>query len=236
MPTPARLEAAVFSTPSALLAARSGAHRLELCASYSLGGVTPSLTTLQTIATQLALSNPPISIPINVMIRPRGGSFVYTTAEFAEMKSSIASFAATGLVAGFVFGVLTHDHRVDEVSNSELVSAAGDLPCTFHRAIDLVPDLADGVESVMRCGFTSVLTSGGKSGAWEGREAIRGLQERCGGSVSVIAGGGVRSANAGMLVEETQVGWVHSAAIMGTEEEVDGEEVQKLVAVLGRVR
>lgn len=151
------------------------------------------------------------------------------------MKRSIATFAATGLVAGFVFGVLTADDRVDEGRNVELVRAAGGLPCTFHRAIDLVADLVAGVESVVECGFRSVLTSGGGSGAWEGRERIREVQERCGGRISVIAGGKVRSGNVAGLVEETRVGWVHSAAVTDEGEEVDGEEVRDIVEVLGRV-
>lgn len=219
------LELACFSAPSALAAAKAGADRIELCADYSAGGVTPSLSTLHAVREATRK-------PINVMIRPRGGDFVVSPAQVAQMKSNIDMFRASGAVDGFVFGVLTKDGRVDTARNRELVEAAGSLPCTFHRAIDQVADLDAAVEAIIDCGFTSILTSGGAGSASSGRARVAELQERFGGRISIILGGGVRSTNVVELRDKTGVEWLHSAAITGAGEEVDPEEVGKMVELL----
>ncbi|KAH7080691.1 copper homeostasis protein CutC [Paraphoma chrysanthemicola] len=221
------LEIACFTPSSALTAARAGADRLELCASYSLGGTTPSISTLLSIRRET-------QIPINVMIRPRGGNFHYSAAEFEQMKLDVALFAP--LASGYVFGLLDARGHVDVARNAELVDIASPLPCTFHRAIDEAVELGDEVERVVKCGFKSVLLSGGTRTAEEGVERVRSLQERYGGKLSLVLGGGVRSANVEMLKRRAGVEWVHSAAITGEGEEVDGEEVGKLKAVLDRIR
>lgn len=148
------------------------------------------------------------------------------------MKSSIKSFKNSGLVDGFVFGVLDAGGCVDRVSNRELVDAAAPLPCTFHRAMDVVEDLDAAFEAVIELGFRSVLTSGGPGDACQGVERVRGLQERFGGRISLVLGGGVRSGNVQGLKRRTGVDWVHSAAITGEGDGVDGEEVGRMVALL----
>ena len=148
------------------------------------------------------------------------------------MKSEIGAFKATGLVDGFVFGVLDAGGRVDRVGNGGLVGAAAPLPCTFHRAMDVVEDLEAAFETIVELGFRSVLTSGGPGDACQGADRVRGLQERFGGRISVVLGGGIRSGNVQELKRRTGVDWVHSAAITGEGEGVDGEEVKKMVALL----
>ncbi|KAF9696632.1 hypothetical protein EKO04_005313 [Ascochyta lentis] len=222
------LELACFTASSAISAARAGASRIELCASYSLGGVTPLLSTLHSIRAET-------TIPIYIMIRPRGGNFTYSSPEFEAMKRSIQTFKASNAVDGFVFGILTEDARVDEVRNRELVLLAAPLPCTFHRAVDEVVDLVGAVEAVVACGFRSVLTSGGEGSAVEGVQRVAELQRRFGERVSLILGGGVRSSNVVGLKEGTRVEWVHSAAITGSGEEVDEVEVRRMVALLRHV-
>ncbi|KAF3035762.1 hypothetical protein E8E11_005046 [Didymella keratinophila] len=224
------LEIACFNAPSAILAAKAGADRIELCADYSLGGVTPSLPTLNTTRSELQELN--ISIPINVMIRPRGGDFTYSTAEFSQMKSNIGIFKSSNAVNGFVFGILTPDNEIDSARNKELVDAAYSLPCTFHRAVDEVDDLDAAVQSIVKCGFTSILTSGGARSASEGRIRVAELQEKFGGRISIILGGGVRSTNALELRNDTGVEWLHSAAITGSDEEVDSQETEKMASIL----
>jgi copper homeostasis protein len=218
------LEIACFNSDSAILAAQNGADRIELCANYSIGGVTPSLSSLKSIHQAI-----PQSIKINVMIRPRGGDFNYTPAEFATMKEELVRFKEEGGVSGFVFGILDAERRIDVARNRELVDLAGGLPCTFHRAFDAVPDLFESAERVVECGFGSILTSGGEKDALGGMEVVRELQERYGGSLEFILGGGVRSRNLEVL-KRTGVRWFHSAAIGGDAERemVDGEEVQRL--------
>lgn len=222
------LEIACFTARSALAAAHTGAPRLELCASYAAGGLTPTLSTLHDILADLPQPAP----RMHIMIRPRGGGFVYSAAELGAMKRSIAAFRAAGKVDGFVFGVLTEAGTVDEAGNRELLAAAGDVPCTFHRAVDEVADVDAAVEVIVGLGFRSVLTSGGRGSAREGAECVARLQERYGGRISVILGGGIRSSNVVGLKAKTGVEWVHSAAITEAGEEVDEEEVKRMLLLL----
>jgi copper homeostasis protein len=220
------LEIAVFTLPSALTAASSGASRLELCTSYSSGGTTPQLSTLHTIRTQIS---PPI--PINVMIRPRAGNFYYSASEFEQMRQDVVRFRA--LASGFVFGILDASGDVDVSRNCELVDLAAPLACTFHRAVDECTGvLEQAVEKIVVCGFRGILTSGGGKTAEEGMGGIKRLVERFGEEIQIIAGGRVRSGNVDGVKNGTGVKWVHSAAITGEGEEVDGEEVRRLRSVL----
>lgn len=149
------------------------------------------------------------------------------------MRHAIALF--TPLASGFVFGILDKAGKVDVARNSELVDIAAPLPCTFHRAVDeVVGGLEEAVETVVACGFRSILTSGGGKSAEEGLERVRMLQGRFGGKVSLIVGGGLRSGNVERIKSGTGVEWVHSAAITGDGEEVDGEEVRRIKEVIGK--
>ncbi|KAL5114410.1 hypothetical protein ACEQ8H_007721 [Pleosporales sp. CAS-2024a] len=220
------LEIACFTPSSALTAARSGADRIELCASYALGGVTPDISSLVAIRREI-----PPCIPIHIMIRPRAGNFHYSTAEFEVMRSQVALFAP--LASGFVFGILDAGGRVDVARNSELVDIAAPLACTFHRAVDEAGDLEGAVETVAACGFRSVLTSGGSKSAVQGVGRLKKLVDRYGANISVVVGGGVRRGNVKEIKTATGAEWVHSAAITGEGEEVDSDEVRGIKEALG---
>ncbi|KAH7363676.1 copper homeostasis protein CutC [Pyrenochaeta sp. MPI-SDFR-AT-0127] len=217
------LEIACFNASSAIAAAKAGANRIELCADYAAGGVTPTLSSLDLIRTE-------VTIPINVMIRPRTGDFNYSQEEFKQMKAEIELFKPTA--SGFVFGILDANKRVDEVRNRELVELAAPLPCTFHRAIDEVAEINEAVERAIACGFQNILTSGGERNAVEGAEKVTMLQEIFWQRITFILGGGVRSSNVDTLKRGTAVPWVHSAAITTPGEEVDAEEVKKMQETL----
>ncbi len=122
------LEISVETLEGALAAERGGADRMELCAELSLGGVTPGADLLRAVRAQ-------VRIPIFSMVRPRAGDFVYSSAEFAEMKRAIADAKESGM-DGVVLGVLTKKHRVDIERTQELVEMAKPLPVTYHRAFD----------------------------------------------------------------------------------------------------
>jgi copper homeostasis protein len=222
------LEIACFTPTSAISAARAGADRVELCANYSAGGVTPTVQTLLAIRKEI-----PKDVSINVMIRPRAGDFHYSTAEFEAMRHDIALF--TSLASGFVFGILDMNGRIDVARNSELVDMAAPLPCTFHRAIDEVRDQKEAIEMVVACGFKSMLTSGGCTSAHEGVARLKSLQDMFGQQIDLIAGGGIRSGNVAGIKSRTGVEWVHSAAITGVGEEVDVEEVRRIKEALQRM-
>lgn len=213
------LEIACFNASSAIASAQAGADRIELCSEYPVGGVTPSVSTLEQVRSQTACT-------VNVMIRPRAGDFNYTAEEFAEMETEIISFKP--LASGFVFGILDSNQRVDEARNRKLVQLVAPLPCTFHRAIDETEDLGEAVEAIIRCGFKSILTSGGANNALQGAERLHQLQMKFGHRISLIAGGGVRSRNIEEIKRKTGVSWLHSAALILPGEDVDIAEVENM--------
>lgn len=219
------LEIACFNAESALIAQSHGAHRIELCAEQSLGGTSPSLSTFQAVKTS-------VSIAVNVMIRPRGGDFVYTSSEFEIMKAEIEEFkrAAAG---GFVFGILTQDGKVDGERCRDLVERAEGKPCTFHRAFDLIAEegVQEAIEKLVEVGFKAVLTSGGKGDAMEGKEVLKRLVEIARGRVEIIVGGGVRSGDLRVLRDVTGAQWYHSSAVLGGGDVADKGEVERLSAL-----
>jgi copper homeostasis protein len=217
------LEIACFNSSSAIAAAKAGADRIELCADYAAGGVTPTLDSLRQIRKET-------NLPVNVMIRPRAGDFTYTDTEFRHMREEIEQFKPE--VNGFVFGILDDTNHVDLERNKELVALATPLPCTFHRAIDQAPDLSTATEQLIQCGFKSILTSGGEANAVAGVARVAELQKEFGQRISIIVGGGVRSANVETLKQQTNVEWYHSAAITEPGETADGNEVTELQHVL----
>ena len=232
------LEIACFNASSAIRAAKAGADRIELCADYAAGGVTPPLSTLHSIRDELQKPHKDVkkeetkTVLINVMIRPRGGDFNYSAAEFSQMRSNTEMFKDSKAVDGFVFGILDKEKRIDVARNRELVEVARPLPCTFHRAIDEVDDLGTAVSTIINLGFQSILTSGGARNAIDGAGKVSQLQQKYGERISLILGGGIRSMNVVDLKKKTEVEWVHSAAITGTDEEVDEDEVRSIVTLL----
>jgi copper homeostasis protein len=218
------LEIACFTTNSALIAQSAGADRVELCDGMSVGGLTPDHTSLAAIRNR-------ITIPVNIMIRPRGGDFVYTDAEFEQMKGDIAHFKA--LASGFVFGLLSPAGGVDVERNRELVELAQPLPCTFHRAFDeTAPGTYDALEDVITCGFKTILTSGCEANAVAGVEVLAELVKRAQGRIAIMPGGSVRSSNVKSLRERTGADWYHSSAVVGEGDVASSAEVHLLKEVL----
>ncbi|KIW18430.1 hypothetical protein PV08_02718 [Exophiala spinifera] len=231
------LEIACFNPDSAIAAIASGAHRIELCDDADLGGTTPSVAWLLRIRSEVnngrqKLHPEEIAIPINVMVRPRGGDFVYTRAEYETMKETIATLKGTGIVDGFVFGILREDGTVDVEKTRELVTLASPLPCTFHRAFDEVKDLSRALEGVVSCGITTILTSGGAANAVQGAEVLHQLVQRAAGRVTIMPGGGVRSANLALLHETIGSSAYHSSALIDSQPVANANEIQLMMDIL----
>ncbi len=189
------------SVESALAAERGGAGRLELCDALFDGGTTPS-------AGMIAACREHVSIPLFVIIRPRGGGFVYSDSELDVMRRDIV--AARGLGAdGVVIGVLRRDGRIDEDQARSLVGVAGDLSVTFHRAFDFVPDQSSALETLVSAGITRILSSGGAPTARDGVPALASLVRQAGDRLVVMAGGGVREENVQEIVDGSGVREVH---------------------------
>ena len=198
------VEAAVGSLDDALAAVDGGADRLELCAALDVGGTTPSEELMRSVVER-------IDIPVFAMIRPRGGSFVYTPTELAAMQRSIDTARDVG-VDGVVFGALDIRNLIDRAATESLVSYAQGLPITFHRAFDRVADQREALEQLIDLGVHRVLTSGGAPDALAGADAIRDLVESAGDQIVILAGAGVREHNAREIVELTDVQEVHARA------------------------
>jgi copper homeostasis protein len=195
------VEACVDSADSAMAAERGGAGRLELCDALFDGGTTPS-------AGMIAACRERVSIPLFVIIRPRGGGFVYSESELDVMRRDI--IAARGLGAdGVVIGCLRPNGSIDEDHTRALVDTAGDLPVTFHRAFDFASDLGAALEALVSARVSRVLSSGGAPSAREGTSALASLVRQAADRIGVMAGGGVREENVREIIAATGVREVH---------------------------
>jgi copper homeostasis protein len=201
MPAPILIEACVDSIESALAAGRGGAHRIELCANLVEGGTTPSAGTL-------AVCRARLDIPICVLIRPRGGDFLYSAAELAVMLEDIHRAKQAG-AQGIVTGVLRADGEIDTDRTRELIGAARPLRVTFHRAFDVCRDAGRALDRLIALGVDRVLTSGQAATAPEGAEAIAGLVRKASGRIAILPGGGITEDNVAALVRATAVTEVH---------------------------
>ena len=214
------LEIACFEITSAEIACESMADRIEFCHDFEKGGTTPDFYEFLHLKRHY-------QTPIYVMIRPKGGPFYYSDAEFIEMKTSIITFKEGG-ADGFVFGILTSNNEIDEARNKELIELAGETPCTFHRAFDRTEDLEKSIQTLIKLGFKTVLTSGGKKSAMEGKEALKSLIQKYSDQIEILIGGGVRSENIEDLKKFTGGTSFHSSAILKYDTFVTDAEIKKL--------
>lgn len=188
------LEICAYSVESCINAEQAGADRIELCGGMGEGGTTPSFG-------MISLAKEKTTIPIFVMIRPRGGDFVYTEEEVESMRRDI-DMAKNLKVAGIVLGILLPDGNIDIATSKELIDRAKPLKTTFHRAFDLTPDPAKALEDVIATGAERILTSGQKSNVTQGAELLGKLTVLAGNRIEIMAGAGVGPANAALLKEK----------------------------------
>jgi copper homeostasis protein len=214
-----KLEIACFTNTSIQIAFENEADRIELCDQMEVGGTTPSIEMVK-FASQF-------NIPKYIMIRPRGGNFVYSTEEFETMKKSLLELKKQA-IDGFVFGLLTEDFQVDISKNKELIQLAHPLPCTFHRAFDQVIEVKQALEDCITCGFQNILTSGLKQTAIEGKEILQDLIQQANNRIIIMPGGGVRSSNIEELDSFVNSNWYHSATITDGYEIANAKEIQNL--------
>jgi len=204
-----KLEIACFNLASAIIAQAGGADRIELCDQFKVGGTTPKLSVVEEARKK-------ISIELLIMIRPRGGNFVYSDAEFKQMKKDIIQLKKIN-VDGFVFGILNSDNTINIEQNNELVKLAQPLPCSFHRAFDKTPNAKQALQEIIDCGFKTILTSGHQSAAIAGLDELKELVQLANTSICIMPGGGVRSTNIKQIKEYTKASYYHSSAIIENE-------------------
>ena len=191
------------SLEAARAAQSGGADRLELCEQLAIAGVTPSPALLAQVVAE-------ISIPVHVLIRPRGGDFVYSTAEFHQMRQEIAEAKSAG-AAGIAVGILLRNGQVDVKRTHELAKLARPMKVTFHRAFDETDDLELALEDVIRTGADCLLTSGGAPNVLAGAEQIARLQRQAGSRLEIMAGGGLKLSNLPEVVRRSGVTCLHGS-------------------------
>ncbi|MGA8531663.1 MAG: copper homeostasis protein CutC [Acidobacteriaceae bacterium] len=198
-----QLEICIDSVESAIAAERGGADRVELCSDLLEGGITPSAGLIATVRRS-------IGIGVFVMIRPRGGDFFYTDAEFAVMQQDIQRARDLG-ADGVVLGVLTEEATVDVARTAALVRLADPLPVTFHRAIDMTPDPVSALEAIIEAGARRVLTSGGAAEVTEGLDMAAAMVAAAGERLAVMVGSGINLETIPAVAAATAASEFHAA-------------------------
>jgi copper homeostasis protein len=198
-----QLEVCVDSVNNALTAQLAGTQRVEFCASLSEGGTTPS-------SAQISMARKLLRIQLNVLIRPRGGDFLYDDTEFEIMQSDIHDCGRMGC-DGVVVGMLLPDGSIDRERNRELIRIAHqyNMSVTFHRAFDRSKDLFQAMEDIIELGCHRILTSGGYNTAIEGAEVIEQLIAKAGNRIIIMPGSGITPENAGDLIRKTGLKELH---------------------------
>jgi|SRR5436190_6326898 len=199
-----RIEICVDSAAGAFAAERGGADRVELCDNLLEGGTTPS-------AGSIKVTRRSLKIGLQVIIRPRGGDFLYDDNEIEVMGEDIRTAKDLG-ADGVVIGCLTAEGDIDRTLTQQLISLARPLNVTFHRAFDMCRDPQKSLEDLIALGIDRVLTSGLDASCLEGMDLIAGLQKQAAGRIIVMPGGGITSRNIQRIIDGTDVNEVHLSA------------------------
>ncbi|THF59898.1 copper homeostasis protein CutC [Ollibium composti] len=199
------IEICVEGIDGLLAAQAAGADRVELCASLIEGGITPSPGTVR-MALELA------TIPFHVIVRPRGGDFLYSEAEYRSMLADVEALRDAG-VAGVVVGCLKEDGTIDEDRMTALAKAAGPLNVTCHRAFDMTRDPFEALEALIRCGVGRVLTSGQRDTAVEGVDLLAALVKKAAGRIIILGCGALAPDTIGTVRSKTGLTEMHFASL-----------------------
>ncbi len=200
-----KLEICANSVASCLEAQKGGAYRVELCAGIPEGGTTPSYGDIA-VARELLTQT-----KLNVIIRPRGGDFLYSDLEQKIMLKDIEMCRKLG-VDGVVIGCLTPDGDVDVQRNKELIDAAGEMSVTFHRAFDMCRNPFEGLEQIIELGCERILTSGQQPKAEQGIDLLKQLMEKAANRIIIMPGSGINEDNIAEIARETGATEFHLSA------------------------
>jgi copper homeostasis protein len=200
------VEVCTDSVAGVVAACEAGAARVELCAGLIEGGITPSSGMIR-----CAVAAAAGRLAVHVIIRPRGGDFLYGPDEVAVMEADITAAREAG-AGGVVFGLLEADGRVDAAATRRLLAHARPLSVTFHRAFDVSRDPFEALDALIDLGVDRVLTSGQEASVLEGAPVIRQLIERAAGRIVVLPGGDITARNAARILAETGASELHFAA------------------------
>jgi copper homeostasis protein len=199
-----KLEVIGFNIESCILAQSAGANRIELCDNPGEGGTTPSYGFIKASRENLQIALYPI-------IRPRGGDFFYSDAEFDVMKTDVKICKELGC-DGVVIGILHADGTVDKERCKVLVALAYPMGVTFHRAFDRVIDARQALEDIIEIGCERILTSGLVPNALDGTETLAALIRQADERIIIMPGSGVRADNIVELAQKTGAVEFHTSA------------------------
>ena len=199
-----KLEICVDNVESAMDARDAGADRIELCNNLFEGGITPGYGTIISARNNL-------NILLNVLIRPRGGDFLYNDTEYDIMRRDIDICGECG-VDGIVIGILRSDGSIDVERTAKLIELSHPMSITFHRAFDMCIDPVKGLEDVIASGADILLTSGQRNSAEEGAELIKRIIKQAGKRIKVMPGSGISEANIAMIAKVTGAKEFHLSA------------------------
>lgn len=195
-------------TEDAVQAERGGADRIELNSALFLGGLTPSIGTLEAVKAR-------VKLPVMCMVRPREGGFCYTDFDYDAICRDALALIRAG-ADGIVFGFLKPDGTVDEARCADFLgrirAEKPEIETVFHRAIDVVPDVFAALDTLIALNVTRVLTSGQRASAPAGAETIRRMRAHAAGRIDILPGGGINVGNVRGFIEETGVSSVHASA------------------------
>ena len=199
-----KLEVCCYTAESAIIAEEAGADRIELCDNYSEGGTTPSFAVVKFCLEKL-------KIPVNVIVRPRGGDFLYSDSEYEIIKQDIIKLKEMS-VNGIVTGFLNSDGEIDLEKTKETAELISPLEFTFHRAFDMCKDPFKVLEPLVNLGVNRVLTSGAKVDVDEGIDNLIKLVKLADNKISIMPGCGVTDKNLKTLIQRTDAVEYHSSA------------------------
>lgn len=223
------VEICVDDVEGARIAEREGADRIELCADLVEGGTTPSIGMVSTVLSAVT------RVGVHILIRPRGGDFVYTRDEVNVMQADISAILklGAGVRVGFVLNALTRDEQIDQPTMRKLLGACDGAPTTFSRAFDATADLLAAADVLVDLGVGRVLTAGGPGTAAEGQATLAQLVRST--PITVLAAGHIRSVTVAQLVAATSVKEIHLRAIHGDQANArtSADEVRAVVAAVG---
>lgn len=204
-----KFEICANSVESCLAAQEGGADRVELCAGIPEGGTTPSYGEIKLARKLLTKTK------LHVIIRPRGGDFLYTPLELERMEEDIRICRDLG-VDGVVFGCLTEEGEVDREANRRLVEQARPMSVTFHRAFDRTADPMKALEDIISLGCNRILTSGQQPKAIDGISLLAQLEKKLKEyplpPIQLLAGSGVNEENIRQIFDATGIHEYHFSA------------------------
>ncbi len=198
-----KIEVCANSLESALNAQKGGVHRVELCSNLYEGGTTPSMG-------EISLARELLQIDLNVLIRPRGGDFLYSENEIEIIKRDILFCKETG-VDGVVIGFLKSDGSINKELTKEITELARPMSVTFHRAFDMCINQEEALKELIEIGVDRVLTSGAQNKAIDGKSLLNKLVKQAGKRIIIMPGSGIRANNISEIIEKTGAREFHAS-------------------------